>query len=391
MSWVESPLPRQEWEGGARRPELVRIALDTSFLVLNRGSGMRTYVGNLLGALVGQDTGDEFVCWYSYFRGSRPGGPRDPRVRHCVFRFPRRLLESSWLRLGLPPIDLFTGPVDVFHSVHLIVPPQRRGVPVLTVHDLREFRLPRLYPHLQRFRSARIAMARRARRVIAVSHSTRRDVLELMGLDPDRVRVIHNGLDPRYRHPPAHQERAAVRSRLGLTRPYVLVLGSRDPRKGMEDALEAFRRADLEGLDLVVAGSLSAEGERRAAAAGLGERLRLPGHLEDEALHALMAGAQAFLFPSLYEGFGLPVLEAMACGTPVVACHTSSLPEVAGDAALLVPPGDPPELARALERVVADGELRRNLIERGFQRCRLFSWERAARETLAVYREAAEG
>jgi len=384
--------PPREASGEAAPLLGPRVALDASFLALNRASGLRTYTANLVEALVATQGLADLVLFYLYWRGLAPR-PFIPGTRERVIRSPRRPVEWSWRRLGLPCVDWLTGPVDVFHSVHALVPPQHRGASVLTVHDLREYRLPELFPHLQSTRAVRSAMARKAHRVVAISESTRRDAIELMDLAPERVRVVPNGLDPRFLESLPSGAICSLKERLGLKRPYVLFLSSGDPRKGMEEACEAFRIASsrgLAGFDLVVAGYLPPNSGDFLRAAGDPERVRVLGVVGDGDLRALLEGARTLLFPSRYEGFGLPLLEAFARRTPVVACLNSSIPEVAGDAALLVPTGDAEGLAEALERLESDGELRRALVDRGSQRCREFTWERAARLMLQVYREAAD-
>jgi glycosyltransferase involved in cell wall biosynthesis len=375
----------------AALPGDLRVGLDASFLALNQASGLRTYTLNLLKALVGTGAFQELSCFYLYWR-SRAPRPVLPGTRERVCRFPRRLIEKSWDLCSWPPIDCLAGRVDVFHSVHARVPPQRRGGSVLTVHDLREYRLPHFFPHLQAARPARTAMARRAHRVVVISQSTRRDAIELMGLDPARVRVVPNGLDPRFLEPHSAEALATFQKQRGLARPYVLFLSSADPRKGLGEACSAFRLATsrgLSGFDLVVAGAMPPGAGELLAAAGDMERVRVIGIVGDAEISLLLAGARSLLFASHYEGFGLPLLEAFACGTPVVACSNSSIPEVAGDAAILTPTGDAEALAEGLLRVEEDDELRRTMREKGLRRCRDFTWERAAELMVEVYREAA--
>lgn len=398
---------RRFWSGRLPRPEPdpppgrsalaglpggLRVALDASFLALNQASGLRTYTLNLLQALVGTGALRELRCFYLYWR-SRAPRPVLPGTRERVCRCPRRLLEKSWDLWSWPPVDCLAGRMDVFHSVHARVPPQRRGGSVLTVHDLREYRLPHLFPYLQAARPARSAMARRAHRVVVISQSTRRDAIELMGLDPARVRVVPNGLDPRFLDPCSTEALARFREQRGLARPYVLFLSSGDPRKGMGEACAAFRLAasrGLAGFDFVVAGAMPPGAMALLATAGEAERVRVMGVVGDTEIRLLLAGARSLLFASHYEGFGLPLLEAFACGTPVVACRNSSIPEVAGDAAILAPTGDAEALAAGLLRVEEDDELRRGMREKGLRRCRDFTWERAAELMIEVYQEAAE-
>lgn len=369
----------------------LRVAVDASFLALNQASGLRTYTLNLLRALVRTGAFQELRCFYLYWR-AQASRPLLPGTRERVLRVPRRLLEKSWDLLAWPPIDCLAGRAEVFHSVHARIPPQRRGGRVLTVHDLREYRLPGLFPHLQAARAARSAMARRAHRVVVISESTRRDAIEWMGVDPDRVRVVPNGLDPAFLQPLPADSLRDFRERRGLARPYVLFLSSGDPRKGLAEACAAFRQAcgrGLAGFDFVVAGELPRGAQELLARAGNPERVRVLGVVSDAEIPMLLAGARCLLFASHYEGFGLPLLEAFACRTPVVACRNSSIPEVAGEAAVLVPTGDAEALAEGVLRLEQDQGLRQDLVERGLARCREFTWTRAAELMVEVYREAA--
>lgn len=349
----------------------MRVALDVSSLALDRASGLRTYTENMVGPLA-RLSPQELLLWHYTWRPPCRPLPLWPGTRHRRLPCPRRALEGSWRWLEFPPVEWLTGPIDVFHSLHLLVPPRRRAATVLTIHDLREYRLPHLFPHLAASRAWRARMARRAHRIIAVSEHTRRDAIELMGVDPDRVRVIPNGLDPALLVPREPRPEQGP--------PYVLFMSSADPRKGLDDALEAFTRADLKGYRLAITGE--PPGGRWPRLPATVDRL---GWVSPERLRALLAGARALLFPSHYEGFGLPIVEAFALGVPVVACRNSAIPEVAGDAAVLVPTGDRAALAGALRHVVEEPEL---WVERGRQRCLRFSWEQAARQVWEVYQEA---
>ncbi|HEV2062559.1 MAG TPA: glycosyltransferase family 1 protein [Solirubrobacteraceae bacterium] len=263
---------------------------------------------------------------------------------------------------------------------------------LITVHDtIRWFDLrgrhePLIHPPNRRDRlllGLDYAGIRRATAVIAASHATRRDLVEHVGLEPGRVHVVHEAID--------HDLYRPV-SRRVVEGPYVLYVGTEHPRKNFGRVLEAFARLRRPGLRLVKAGG-PGKGEwdfrtatdRKLAGLGLGEEVVFTGRIPDEDLVALYSGALCLIFPSLYEGFGFPVLEAMACGCPVVTSTASSLPEVAGDAALLVDPCESAAIAAAAARLVDDDALRRDVAERGRRHAAGFTWERCARETLRVY------
>jgi glycosyltransferase involved in cell wall biosynthesis len=236
---------------------------------------------------------------------------------------------------------------------------------------------------------------RSADRIIAVSGATRDDLARVLRVPSERMVVIHEAVAPEFAVPPPPAARAAVARRYGIRPPYCLFVGNLEPRKNLARLVEAFARVrrrakagDDGGPQLVLAGTrgwLSGGIFRAVEAHDMAGTIRFTGYVPPADLPALYAGATCFVFPSLYEGFGLPVLEAMAVGTPVVASRVGAIPEVAGDAALLVDAQRPEEIADAIETVLADGGLRAELAARGRARAACFTWERVARQTLAVY------
>jgi glycosyltransferase involved in cell wall biosynthesis len=287
--------------------------------------------------------------------------------------------------------------VDLFHGVTgFELPRAPGGRLVTTVHDLIPFRFPRLVPWRHRW-AVRVLLSgalRRAARVIAVSEATRADLLARYRLPPDRVVVVPEAASPRFAAVSA-AEVARVRARHGLEGPYVLFVGLLEPKKNVAGLLEAVARLRRDGTwgptRLVVAGAVGwgvAALPEHAGRLGLDGVVRWLGAVDEADLPGLYGGAVCFAFPSLWEGFGLPALEAMAAGTPVVASRRGALPEITADAALLVEP-DAASVADGLGRMLADAGLRQRLRDRGLARARAFSWERTARETLAVYRAAA--
>jgi alpha-1,3-rhamnosyl/mannosyltransferase len=282
---------------------------------------------------------------------------------------------------------------DLYHSAYFLMPyaPLPEKVPtLLTVYDLIPLLLPRqstLRARLLARWATRLAL-RAARRVIAISEATRRDFLAHFRLQPEKIQAIPLAADPSF-CPQPPEAVAAVRARHRLPDSYVLYLGSNKPHKNLERLIEAWALLRLRSMPLVIAGAWDnryREVKQRATALGLERQIHWLGSLPEADLPALYGGALLFVFPSLYEGFGLPVLEAMACGTPVVCSNSSSLPEVAGDAALLTDPLDTEKLAMALRTAIEDEHLRQELRERGLRRAQDFSWSRTARLTLETYR-----
>jgi glycosyltransferase involved in cell wall biosynthesis len=284
----------------------------------------------------------------------------------------------------------------VFHGVTgFELPPRGPWALVTTVHDLVPLRFPALVPARHRWavRCLLGGALRRAARVIAVSEATRAELLARYRLPAARVAVVPEAAASQFT-PPTAPAVAAVRARYGLAHPYVLFVGFLEPKKNLGTLLEAVarlrRRGAWGGTELVIVGApgWGADPAARAQALGLEGTVRLLGPVPDADLPALYAGALAFAFPSLWEGFGLPVLEAMASGAPVAASNRGALPEITAGAALLAEP-EPEAFAEALGELVGDAALRERLRSAGLARAAAFSWERTARETLAIYRTVA--
>jgi glycosyltransferase involved in cell wall biosynthesis len=294
--------------------------------------------------------------------------------------------------------EMLQAPPDVLfvpaHSLPLWSP----AASVVTVHDLGYRRLPGahgLAARLYRLWSTRLSV-RAATRIIAVSEATRRDLVELEGVPLDRIQVVHHGVDPSLRPVDDPTTIRAAQDAYGLPSKYFLYLGTLQPRKNLERLVRAHRHvvnSDPDAPALVLAGQVGWLAEPILAEARRGssaQHVKVLGYVDRAHLAAILSGAVAFVYPSLYEGFGMPVLEAMACGCPVMTSTSSSLPEVAGDAALLVDPLDETAIAEVLARLWRDADLRASLRARGFERVKQFTWARAARETMAVLREAAD-
>ena len=267
---------------------------------------------------------------------------------------------------------------------------------VVTIHDLSFIRFPTLFRPANRLYLTVLThlSARRARRLIAVSAHAAAEATQLLGVPPERIDVVYHGVDPAFRLLPA-DEVAAFRQRRGLPERFVLCVGTLEPRKNQTRLVEAFARIHDSQVKLVLVGGkgwLYDELFARVETLGLSKEIIFPGYVMNDELPLWYNASTVLAYPSLYEGFGLPVLEAQACGTPVLTSNVSSLPEAAGDAALLVDPYDVEALAAGLNRLLTDEPLRHELRERGLTHARRFTWPHTARETVRVYRRAlAEG
>lgn len=294
---------------------------------------------------------------------------------------------------GIAPL-LLRGTADLYHGC-LNVAPLLSPVPtVITIHDLAFIRFPqtfRAYNRIYLDLATRLS-ARRASRILAVSEHTKREVVGLLGIPPERVIVTPNAARNHFR-PPAPAAIEQLRSRHGLPERFVLYVGTLEPRKNLTTLLEAFALVSrsVPDVPLLIGGGKGWMYEpifARLEQLNLRDRVKFAGYLPEEELPLWYAAATVFVFPSIYEGFGMPPLEAMACGTPVITSNTSSLPEVVGDAGLMVSPTDPVALAEAIRRVLVDADLRAELRQRGLARARRFSWADTAAKTLVAYREA---
>jgi glycosyltransferase involved in cell wall biosynthesis len=362
------------------------VALHADQLFYRVPGGIGTYVRELVPALRSADPALELTAFHAAFGQPAPDVLRE--VPTVELGAGIRRLYPSWNLLGRPPLPPELSSLDVLHATSPVAvpPPGPDQRLVVSVHDL-AFRLfPSLYPRAWRtlFRLGLRRLAS-ADAVIAVSRHTALDVVRLVGVEPARIHVVPLAASL----PPGDLDPGSVLDRLRIPRPYVLFVGTLEPRKNLVRLVRAYRRiAQRRPHALVLVGPLGWRSERlhrELAVPGPGHVV-ITGHVAEDELDALYRGASAFVYPSLYEGFGLPVLEAMARGVPTVTSSSSSLPEVAGDAALLVDPRSARDLTSAMERVLDDADERARLSAAGRVRAAGFSWERTARMTLDVYR-----
>lgn len=317
---------------------------------------------------------------------------------HQTTPLAERWMTIGWHRFFLPaPVEWFAGPIDLFHSPNFILPPTRRAKTLLTVHDLSFIRHPQgAVDSLRRWllRVVPRSLAR-ASHILADSFSTQQDLIDIFNVNPADITVVGAGVEARFQPVtnPARLEQVRRRYKVPPAEKIILSVGTLEPRKNFTGLIAAFNQSPVRySHHLVIAGGRGWLYDDILAAARtspVAERIHLTGFVADEDLPALYNLADIFAFPSHYEGFGIPVVEAMACGVPVVCANNSSLPEVAGDAALQITAADTPALAHALHCLAVDEDLRRRAVELGLQQARRFTWEAAAHRLLAVYRRFA--
>jgi len=368
----------------------VRIGIDARKL---HDFGIGTYIRNLLRFLARLDAETEYVlfCREADVQGVTALGANFRAVPESAANYS---LTEQW-RI---PLAVRRAGVTLFHAPHYVLPPLVRCRSVVTIHDVIHLMFPNYFSNRAAISYARASItmaARRATRVMTVSESSKRDILRFVDIPPEKIDVIYNAYDERFTVEPCEEEVVRVRERFQLHDEFVLYAGNVKPHKNLERLIQAFHLVRGRGLDhlkLVLIGdeiSRYAALRRAVHQHQLHKYVRFLGYLPEETLAIMYRLAGLFVFPSLYEGFGLPPLEAMASGTPVVTSNVSSLPEVVDDAAVLVDPYDPGAIADGMYRVLTDEQLRRSLRRKGLARARQFSWEHSVSRVRDIYSLAA--
>jgi glycosyltransferase involved in cell wall biosynthesis/ubiquinone/menaquinone biosynthesis C-methylase UbiE len=373
----------------------MKIAIDVS-LAAGESAGVGSYTRGLLEGLAAIDPDNEYIL-YSYLdfpQSPQLTFPQQPNFSHQMLQLQGEHWERMWSRAELPPKEALDA-VHVLHSPFFNAPKEHHGALVATIHDVSFLLQPQFHTEANRLHCLQgtLNAALHADRIIAVSLQTKKDLIDYFSIPEERIRVIYEA--PRKVYAPEHNVEIirGVLERLGIFHNFILFVGSLEPRKNLRTLLQAYAtyvtRHTGEEL-LVVAGGkgwLNDDLSQVAAERGIAERVKFLGYVPEADLRILYSAAKLFVYPSIYEGFGLPPLEAMACGAPVITSNTSALPEVVGDAALLVDPYNGEALYQAMKRVLCDHELRAGMRQQSLARATRFSWEQTAEETLAVYEE----
>jgi glycosyltransferase involved in cell wall biosynthesis len=371
----------------------MRVCLDVSPAVHHRG-GFGRYVQELVRALLAVDDRAEYVAFYNDASAAQVDPPLD-QLPHLTTKLANKPWRMSVLLAHLMGVseDRRLPGIDVFHATDNVLPRLPRVKSVFALQDLIFRFYPKTHKPLNRW-FLTLMMPRflqAADAVISISESTKKDAMRLYGLDEARIRVIYPGVNPTFRKR-SPEAMAAVCQKYGLPDCFILYVGTIEPRKNLTSLLEAYQALKNQGTEckVVIVGKKGWLYEgffRRLRDLGLEDAVIFPGFVPDEDLSAFYSAAKLFVYPSLYEGFGLPVVEAMACGAPVITSDTSSLPEVAGDAALLVEPTSVEALVAAMRGVLDNTALRAKMRTRGLEQAARFTWEETARRTAEVYRE----
>ena len=379
----------------------MHIAIDYT-AAIRQGAGIGTYVRNLVAALLARDTTNRYTLLTSGRATPEHPFPTAENVRGRSILIPDRYLNILWYRwrVPVPPATMFAGRTDLYHGPDFVLPPLGKSAhKVVTVHDLAflehpEYAVPSLAAYLKKVVPESVAAADA---VIAVSQETARALVTHFHTPREKIAVIPLGVDKHFRRITDPILLDATRHKFKLRHPLVLSVGTLEPRKNHSGLIKAFYQATKQKdgpAMLAIAGGkgwLYEETQQLIADLKLERKVRFLGRVTDLELVTLYSMADIFAFPSFFEGFGIPPIEAMACGAPVITSRTSSLPEVVGDAALLVDPHNIDEMAHTMLRLLKQESLRAELRQQGYQRAQQFTWDEVARRTLNIYQQLSKG
>lgn len=378
----------------------MRIALDYTSGIRQK-AGIGQYVRGLVNAMLAEDTSNEYTLITSEHPTKEHTFPNASNVRGRSLFIPDRYLNILWYRWRIPLYaNFFTGPADIYHGLDFVIPPLfGKARKVVTVHDLAflqypETAVPSLAAYLNKVVPESVALADV---VTAISHTTKQALIEHYRTPPEKIIVIPCGIAPYFKRITDPILLEATRHKFELTSPFVLSVGTLEPRKnhlGLIKAFNEMQQSKQNSAILAIAGGkgwLYEETLRTVNELKLEEKVRFLGYVSDLELMILYSMAEVFAFPSFFEGFGIPPLEAMACGAPVITSNTSSLPEVTGNAAIHVDPHDTLALANALSRLLGDAQLREDLRQKGYLQAQKYTWSKSAHKLLSVYQKLHDG
>jgi glycosyltransferase involved in cell wall biosynthesis len=362
----------------------MHVGIDASRIALEERTGTENYTYNLIEAIKKVDKVNKYTLYFNklpqYFEISQS----NVSTRYIpMLRF--------WTQFRLLTEVMLNPPDILFIPAHTLPLIRRASLKtVVTVHDLGSEFLPEYHQFPQKLYlnwSTKFAVAQ-ADSLIAVSESTKRDLVKKLGAKPGKISVIHEGIDKSFYFKRDQEEINRVRSHFGLTRPYLLFVGTVQPRKNLEFLISAFAEAKIKGFDLVIAGKpgwLYEEIYKAPAKFAVEKHVKFLGFVDSQYLPGLYSGAGAFVYPSLYEGFGLPLLEALACGCPIIEANNSSIPEVVGEAGLLFKTNDKKDFIKQLRRVLKDDLLLASLEVKAEEQLKKFNWDKTAKETVELF------
>ncbi|MCK4224177.1 MAG: glycosyltransferase family 4 protein [candidate division Zixibacteria bacterium] len=372
----------------------MRIGIDARSILKQR-TGVGTYTFNLIQHLSRLDQKNRYVLFYSHHLDVKSAIPEieNPNFENKFFRFPNKLLNLLWGTVRLPKIDWLVGDVDLYHSPNYCLNVLARGRSLMTIHDLnflayRQFTIASGRWHYAfKIRS----YAQKVDAIIADSESTKDEIIKYLKIPKEKIHVIYLGCSPAFQPILESEKKQKIKEKYNIKGDFILYVGTLEPRKNLKGLILAYAQSRAkDDFLLVLAGGKGWKYKhifRLVKQLKLEDRVVFCGYVPDSDLPALYHSASVFVYPSFYEGFGLPPLEAMTCGIPVIVSHTTSLPEVVGDAGIYVDPFDIEQISFSIDTVLSDTKLCQTLREKGLKRAKLFSWEKTARETMKLYQQ----
>jgi glycosyltransferase involved in cell wall biosynthesis len=366
----------------------MKIAIDVSQIVY--GTGVSNYVKNLIINLLALDKKNHYFLFGGSLREQKklagffsqlPGNNFESKTTPIS----PHLTNWLWNRLHVLPIENITGPVDVYLSSDWAQAPTKKAKTVTIVYDLIPWLYPEtLHPRIINTHRKRMAWVKKeANRIVAISNSTKKDLNKIVGIDKEKITVAYPGLNKSKFSPQSQEKIEKIKKKYRLDN-YILGLGTQEPRKNFVQVIKAFNNLGKNNRQLAIVGKYG-WGEKIN---NKNKKIRILGYVPDQDLAPLYSGAQVFVYPSLYEGFGMPIVEAQACGCPVITSNISSMPEAAGEGAILADPKNNQEIVQALEKIINNRSFRNNLIKKGKKNANQFSWEKTAQKILRVIKSS---
>lgn len=373
----------------------MKIAIDIRSLGIKRRTGVEEYLIGLLGELFELDRKNQYTLFNNGFVQENREFEiyaKNPNVKIANLKIPDKIFNSAITFLSQPKLNKLCGDPDVFFSPSWNFCKLSKGVKrVLTVHDLSFEISPDFFPFKKRLWHKIIGARRQAEsadKIIAVSRSTKNDLANIYGINPEKIEVVYSGINNKFFKRHSEEEKRMVRKKYGLPENFILFVGTIEPRKGISNlikAFEKFKKKNRDDMNLVISGVRGWSCKEIFKLAGdspESRNIKLTGFVEDKDKPALIQSSRLFVYPSFYEGFGFPPLEAMASRTPVIISHNPSLPEIAGDGALMINPWNQDEFVWAIEEMAYNEKLRERMVGKGIKHAGKFSWEKTAKQTL---------
>lgn len=367
----------------------MKIGIDIRCLMESHYSGISEYAYNLLDSLFDIDQKNQYFLFYNKIKSVKLPEFNKPNVFYKGFKYPNKLFNLGMRFLKIAEVDKMIGGVDVFLIPNfLFLNLSNDCKKILIVHDLSFDLYPEFFTLKRRLWHKLIGpsnFCRQADKIIAISENTKNDIIRLYNIAPEKIAMINPGINNIFFKPITDEQKKAVKEKFSLPNDYIFYLGNLEPRKNVESLIKAFNQMENKDLNLVIAGTLAWKYKKINKLwqdSPFKDRIKFLGYVDASDKPALYSLAKAFVYPSIYEGFGLPPVESMACGTPVISSFNSSLVEAVADAGLLVDPNNINEIAQAINMLISDQELRQTFINQGLVNAQRFNWTNKAKEIL---------